>query len=143
MINPLQKVQQLEESKNKNRADSQWSGSVEDFQLEKHEIDEIKHLLKPSLKIANSVDKFTELYKNETVYVDKSLLIKDIMSLHNVLMYAPQRWGKSLNLTMLKAFFETDGNDANHYKDNGKYDFSRGNKHAWIFKKIKNWRRKA
>ena len=71
MINPLQKVQQFEESKNKNRVDSQWSGNFEDFQLEKHEIDEIKHLLKPSLNITNSVDKFTELCKIETVYVDK------------------------------------------------------------------------
>ena len=137
MINPLQKVQQLEESKNKNRVDSQWSGNIEDFQLENHEIDEVKRLLKPGLIINNNKDNFAVVIQTETVYVDKSLLIKDIVDGNHIFIAAPQRWGKSLNLTMLRTFFQTDGNDANHYKDNGKYDFSRGNKHAFIFKKLK------
>ena len=54
-----------------------------------------------------------------------------------MLITAPQRWGKSLNLTMLKAFFQTDGDDITHYNENGRYDFSRGNKNSWIFRELK------
>ena len=65
------------------------------------------------------------------------------MDRNHMFITAPQRWGKSINLSMLKAFFEPDRNDITHYNENGKYDFSRGNKYSCIFKKLKNWRRKA
>jgi hypothetical protein len=42
------------------------------------------------------------------VFVDKSLLIKEIIetSFTRIIFLRPRKWGKSLNLKMLKLFFE-------------------------------------
>ena len=43
---------------------------------------------------------------------------------------------------MIKAFFQPDGDDPNHYDEKGNYDFSRGNKYTKIFQKLKIAREK-
>ena len=52
-------------------------------------------------------------------YVDKTLLIKDILdfSAEVLLFTRPRRFGKTLNMTMLQTFFEKplDGEDTSHY----------------------------
>ena len=57
---------------------------------------------------------YVELVTNSTIFVDKSLLIKDFYedSGKTLLMTYPRRWGKTMNLKMIKAFFsiETDKN---------------------------------
>ena len=79
-------------------------------------------------KIGGSdTDDFATFIQNR-IYVDKSLFIKEIIeSTNHVFISAPQRWGKSLNLSMLIYFFQPDGDDSEHYNDEGKYDFSKGN----------------
>ena len=59
---------------------------------------------------------YKEIIKKELYYVDKTLLIKDILE-KNIkvnLFTRPRRYGKTLTLSMLKTFFEqemdTDGN---------------------------------
>ena len=50
-------------------------------------------------------------------YVDKTLLIKDIIDDHNAvqLFARPRRFGKSLNMSMLQTFFEKTGEDTSIY----------------------------
>lgn len=62
---------------------------------------------------------FSELRKNGFYYVDKSLLIKDILDYNSrgvFLFTRPRRFGKSTNLSMLDAFFNVD------YKGNTWFD---------------------
>ena len=49
---------------------------------------------------------FSELVKESSIFVDKSLFIKEIIENGNevTLITMPRRWGKSLNLDMLKRF---------------------------------------
>jgi len=49
---------------------------------------------------------------------------------------APQRWGKSLNLSMTKIFLSPTPEDLEMYK-NGKYNFDKPNKNADLFKNLK------
>lgn len=60
--------------------------------------------------IRTGTDDFCKLLLNSTVFVDKSLFINDIIkdSGDVVLITRPRRWGKSLNLNMLKRFFEIE-----------------------------------
>jgi hypothetical protein len=79
-----------------------------------------------------------EVFVQDRIYVDKSLLIKEIIDLKDhIFISAPQRWGKSLNLSMLEAFFQPDGGNPGHYKD-GKleklcYNFKTKNKNNVLF----------
>ena len=54
---------------------------------------------------------------DECYYVDKTLLIRDIIDNHSkvYLFTRPRRFGKTLNMSMLKAFFELNG-DRNCFK---------------------------
>ena len=47
-----------------------------------------------------------ETFVKDYLYVDKSLLIKEIVKIdQHLFISAPRRWGKSLNINMLKTFF--------------------------------------
>ena len=54
------------------------------------------------------VDDFEKLRKKEYYYVDKTLLIKELLDKKGEvnLFTRPRRFGKTLNLSMLKYFFE-------------------------------------
>ncbi len=59
-------------------------------------------------KIAIGVDNFKKLLDNGNYYVDKTLLVKDIIesSAEVLLITRPRRFGKTLNMSMLKYFYE-------------------------------------
>ena len=62
---------------------------------------------------------FMSIREKDKCYVDKSMLIFDILSINKngvFLFTRPRRFGKSLNLSMLDAFFNLE------YKDNTWFD---------------------
>jgi len=68
------------------------------------------------LKLPIGVDDYKKLIDNNKVYVDKTLLIKEFWQEDGevVLVPRPRRFGKTLNLSMLKYFFEkTDQKTSN------------------------------
>ena len=62
---------------------------------------------------------FKEIVDRNLYYVDKTLLIKNLLeeSAQVMLFTRPRRFGKTLNMTMLRTFFEKplDGKDTSHY----------------------------
>jgi len=66
------------------------------------------------------VEDFKEIIDNKNAYVDKTLLIKEFWQdgAKVILTPRPRRFGKTLNLSMLKYFFEKPGqNNANLFKN--------------------------
>lgn len=59
------------------------------------------------------VDNFEKLISNHYYYVDKTLLIRDLIDLKGEvnLFTRPRRFGKTLNLSMLRYFFEDTGDE--------------------------------
>ena len=57
------------------------------------------------------VDNFEKLISHNYYYVDKSLFIKELLDLQGEvnLFTRPRRFGKTLNLSMLRYFFEDTG----------------------------------
>ena len=78
------------------------------------------------VKFALGVSDFSEIIDRTCYYCDKTLLIKDLLDNKSKVMLftRPRRFGKTLNMTMLRTFFEKpiDGKDTSHY-----------------FKKLKIW----
>jgi hypothetical protein len=60
------------------------------------------------MKLPIGISDFKKLRENKYYYVDKSLLIRDIIerSSEVILLPRPRRFGKTLNLSMLRYFFE-------------------------------------
>lgn len=69
-------------------------------------------------------DDYKTVIEEGFCYVDKTLLIKELLDNHGVanLLLRPGSFGKSLNLSMLRYFFEkpVDGNDNRHLFENQK-----------------------
>lgn len=61
---------------------------------------------KRSLPIGN--DDFSDVRKQGNYYVDKTLMIKEFLELNNkvALITRPRRFGKSINMTMFRDFFD-------------------------------------
>ena len=61
-------------------------------------------------KLPVGIDDFEKLIKWRFFYVDKTLMIKDLLSSWSEvnLFTRPRRFGKSLNLSMLFQFFDID-----------------------------------
>ena len=61
-------------------------------------------------KLPVGIDDFEKLIKRGFFYVDKTLMIKDLLSSWSEvnLFTRPRRFGKSLNLSMLFQFFDID-----------------------------------
>ncbi|MCC8416372.1 MAG: AAA family ATPase [Rickettsia endosymbiont of Gnoriste bilineata] len=55
-------------------------------------------------------DDFYDLLINSDIFVDKSLMIKELLedSGKVTLITRPRRWGKSLNMDMVRRFFEIE-----------------------------------
>lgn len=67
-------------------------------------------------RIPLGIDDFDKLIREEYYFADKSLLIKDIIeseSAETLLLPRPRRFGKSLNMSMLKYFFTNKNADKN------------------------------
>ncbi|WP_341761281.1 AAA family ATPase [Candidatus Tisiphia endosymbiont of Thecophora atra] len=62
----------------------------------------------PSMRVGT--DDFKTLLLNSDVFVDKSLMIKELLedSGEVILITRPRRWGKSLNMDMIRRFFEIE-----------------------------------
>lgn len=63
-----------------------------------------------TLKLPVGIDSFEKIRKNEYYYVDKTRLIEQLVESGSevTLFTRPRRFGKTLNMSMLKSFFETD-----------------------------------
>jgi len=59
---------------------------------------------------------FKGIIEKDNYFVDKSLLIEEVINTENavILLPRPRRFGKTLNLSMLRYYFEI--NDTNNYK---------------------------
>lgn len=66
------------------------------------------------------IEDFKEIIDRNCYFVDKSLLIKDILDGGSkvTLFTRPRRFGKTLNLSMLKRFFEKTVEDNSYLFDN-------------------------
>lgn len=65
--------------------------------------------------MAVGVESFKELIKKSNVFVDNTLLIEEqVQATTDIYHLAPRKWGKTINLDMLQAFFEL------HVDDQGK-----------------------
>lgn len=62
--------------------------------------------LRKTLPIGN--DNFRKLRDNHAYYVDKTRMIKDFIEMQDevALVSRPRRFGKTLNMTMLREFFD-------------------------------------
>ena len=62
------------------------------------------------------VDNFKKLIEKGYYYVDKTLFIKDLIDMHGEvnLFTRPRRFGKTLNMSMLRCFFEKSEKDHLH-----------------------------
>ena len=60
-----------------------------------------------TIKLPVGIDSFEKLHKEDFYYVDKTGLIADIMQNWGEvnLFSRPRRFGKTLNMSMLKSFF--------------------------------------
>ncbi len=67
------------------------------------------------LKIALGTDDFKKVITRYNVFVDKTLFIKAVIDsdAEAILITYPRRWGKTLNLNMLKVFFEPEDQACN------------------------------
>ncbi|MCM1258913.1 MAG: AAA family ATPase [Roseburia sp.] len=74
-------------------------------------------------RIPIGIEFYKEMIEKDYYYVDKTLLIKDILdSGAKVSLFTrPRRFGKTLALTMLKAFFEDERDRAGNPVDNSRY----------------------
>lgn len=71
-------------------------------------------------KIPIGVSDFKTLHDNDCYFVDKSLLIKDIIDdgAEVILFTRPRRFGKTLNLSMISYYFDRNNTGAHHYFEN-------------------------
>ena len=65
------------------------------------------------------VDNFEKIIKDGYCYIDKTMFIKELLDLKGEvnLFIRPRRFGKTLNLSMLRYFFEATG-DAKKNEEN-------------------------
>jgi len=61
-------------------------------------------------KLGIGVDDFRRVREDNYYYVDKTLMIKDFLEVSNIvsLITRPRRFGKTLNMTMLREFFDIE-----------------------------------
>ena len=61
------------------------------------------------------IDDFKNIIDNEYFYADKSLFIKEISkNIGKTLLFTrPRRFGKTLNMSMVKYFYDIKGNEKN------------------------------
>ena len=67
-------------------------------------------------KIPIGISDFRKIIEEDFYYVDKSLLIQEVIDhgSESMLLPRPRRFGKTLNLSMLRYFFEKTDQDQSH-----------------------------
>ncbi|HAN77629.1 MAG TPA: AAA family ATPase, partial [Bacteroidales bacterium] len=107
--------------------------------------------MKPTKRLDIGNSDFKSIIENNNYYVDKSLLIEEIIEAQKqiILLPRPRRFGKTLNLSMLKYYFEIDKpkNEAlftelNIWKSSSEVKARRG-KHPVIFLSFKDAKAKS
>ena len=85
------------------------------------------------------IDNFKRIIDNRYYYVDKTLLIKDIIDNKAMvnLFTRPRRFGKTLNISMLQYFFE-NGKEDNSYLFNRLNIMNEGEKYIIMSFKLFN-----
>ena len=82
--------------------------------------------------VPKGIDNFKELIDNDFYYIDKTLLIKEILDNNDKidLITRPRRFGKTLNMSMLQYFFEkpSENNKSTSYLFEGLNIFTEENK---------------
>ena len=70
----------------------------------------VSKIIGQPIQIAVNEDYFYNLVNKFDVYVDKTLFIKEVLDSREkaMLITYPRRWGKTLNLDMLKVFFQIE-----------------------------------
>ena len=70
--------------------------------------------MRESIKLPVGIDDFEKIRKNSFYYVDKTKLIEQLFSNWGEvnLFTRPRRFGKTLNMSMLKSFFEIGADSA-------------------------------
>lgn len=87
----------------------------------------VKEVFQHHTPIDTDATRFFDFVRYSDLYVDKSLLVKEIMERDDkiVVITRPRKWGKSLNLDMIKSFLQmemkpdgnhTDPKETNSYK---------------------------
>ena len=71
-------------------------------------------------RIALGISDFKDLRDNKAYFVDKSFFIKEVIdeNFQTILLPRPRRFGKTLNLSMLKYFFEKEKQNKSYLFDN-------------------------
>ncbi len=71
-------------------------------------------------RIALGISDFKDLRDNKSYFIDKSFFIKEIIdeNFQTILLPRPRRFGKTLNLSMLKYFFEKEKQNKSYLFDN-------------------------
>ena len=66
--------------------------------------------MEKKLKLPIGIENFSELRKRNYYYVDKTELIEQVLEDGSqvILFTRPRRFGKSLNMSMLKSYFEKE-----------------------------------
>lgn len=65
-------------------------------------------------KLPMGIENFEDIRKEDFYYVDKTILIRNLLENRSyvTLFTRPRRFGKTLNMSMLKYFFETGSDPA-------------------------------
>ena len=86
--------------------------------LEKWYRMEVEVIKKP---LPIGIDNFEKIRKDGYYYVDKTMLIKELLELRGEvnLFTRPRRFGKTLNLSMLRYFFEDTGDAEKNERNKG------------------------
>lgn len=71
-------------------------------------------------KLSIGIDDFKKIIDRDLYYVDKSLFIKDIITIGSevIIITRPRRFGKTINMSMLKYFFEKSNKDYSYLFEN-------------------------
>ena len=74
-------------------------------------------------RIAIGIENYKEFIDKDFYYVDKTLLIRDLLNLGGkvTLFTRPRRFGKTLALSTIKTFFEKDTDLEGKVTDNAHY----------------------
>jgi len=83
-------------------------------------------------KVVQGIDNFKRMIDVDAYYVDKTLFIKELIDKSNqiVLITRPRRFGKTLNMSMLKYFFEI--------KECRKFEMEETDT-SYLFEELKIW----
>lgn len=67
-----------------------------------------------TLKLPVGIDSFEKIRKNQFYYIDKTKLIEQLVETGGevTLFYTPRRFGKTLNMSMLRSFFEIGADES-------------------------------